>query len=135
MKINQSVAGSLGISGLQGTQNTQNTQNTKSSSAVEPIKPTNKPTLQSSSAPVEASGTAAFLKLQSESAILPQAVQEVSEKPVLGKIEISQFKPAEVEAKEPSKEAPKGDDAIDQLKQSVNQDILIAMANSGSILS
>lgn len=124
MKINQSVAGSLGLSALQGT---QNTQSTKSSSAVEPIKPTNKPTLQSSSAPVEAGGTAAFLKLQSESAILPQAVQEVSEKPVLGKIEISQFKPAELEAK--------SDDAIDKLKQSVNQDILIAMANSGSILS
>ena len=126
MKINQSVAGSLATGGLQGAQGAkpvkaEGAESVNSSKKTAP----QSASLQSSSAPVEGGVVSEFLKSQ---AISPKAVQEVSEKPTLGKVEISQFKPAETEM-------PKGDDAISKLKQNVNQDILIAMANSGSILS
>lgn len=129
MKINQSIAGSLGAGGLHGA---QGAKPAKLEAGVEPVKPAKKPTLQSaslqsSSAPVEAGSVSEFLK-QESSVITENAVQGLSDKPSLGKVEINQFKPVEIEA-------PKGDEAISKLKQSVNQDILIAMANSGSILS
>ena len=125
MKINQSIAGSLGAGGIQGTQGLKPAP--KTNAVSEPIKPAKQVTLESSAAPVESVGASDFLK-QESTTILPQAVQEVSKKPTLGKVEISQFKSSE------SEQPSNGDEAIDKLKQSVNQDILIAMANSGSIV-
>ncbi len=131
MKINTSVAGSLAASGLQGAQGNK----TSVKSDADQITSTKKPTLQSAnlqsnSATLESGAVSDFLK-QQNTPVLESAVQEAASKPTIGKVEISQLK--DVESQDTKGSAT--EDAISELKKSVNQDILIAMANSGSILS
>ena len=118
MGVNFSVAGTMGT--FQNTPEVKPTEKSSSSSQV-----TAKKTTQvNSSTGVEAGGATEFLKQESTN-----AVSQVAVKPNVVQAEANTDSPKQVSV------FPEQNDAIKQLQDSVNRDMLIAMANSGSLFN
>ena len=122
MGVNFSVAGTM--STFQNTPEVKPTEKSSSSSQV-----TAKKTTQvNSTTGVEAGGATEFLKQESIN-IREEAVSQVAVKPNVVQTEANSDSPKEVSA------FPEQNDAIKKLQDSVNRDMLIAMANSGSLFN
>ena len=123
--VNFSVAGTMGA--FPTSPEVKPTEKSSNSSQVTPVKKT---TQVGSPTGLEAGGTTEFLKQESIN-IREDAVSEVAVKPNILQVETNTLSvPEAIEAKEAS-----SDGVIKQLQDSVNRDILVAMADSGSLFN
>lgn len=126
--VNFSVAGTMGA--FSNIPEVKPTEKSSNSSQVTSVKKT---TQVGSPTGLEAGGATEFLKQESIN-IREDAVSEVAVKPNILQIETKTLSvPEAIEAKE-AKEAS-SDGVIKQLQDSVNRDILVAMADSGSLFN
>ena len=123
--VNFSVAGTMGA--FSNIPEVKPTEKSSNSSQVTSVKKT---TLVGSPTGLEAGGATDFLKQESIN-IREDAVSEVAVKPNVLQVETNTLSvPEAIEAKEVSP-----DGVIKQLQDSVNRDILVAMADSGSLFN
>ena len=122
MGVNFSVAGTMGT--FQNSPEVKPTEKSSNSSQVTAKKTTqvNGPT------GVEVAGATEFLKQESTN-IREDAVTQVAVKPNVLQTEANSDSLKQVST------SPEQNDAIKQLQESVNRDMLISMANSGSLFN